>query len=350
MKSARVALITGITGQDGSYLAEFLIEKGYQVFGIMRRSSVYNTERIDSIFSNPNLHLYHGDMTDSSNLLHVISEMTKKYPINAAETYYEVYNLAAQSHVKVSFELPLYTGQVDAIGTLNLLEAIRCVGILDHTRFYQASTSEMFGKVQETPQKETTPFYPRSPYGVAKLYAYWMVKNYREAYGLFACNGILFNHESQRRGKTFVTRKITIGVGQIARGESECIELGNMDSKRDWTYAPDMVRAMWMMLQAPTATDYVASSGEQHSVREFAELAFKHIGMELEWQGVGLSEVGVEKSTGKVRVKMNERHFRPAEVESLLGDASKIEKELGWKPEVSFEQLVRIMVEHDLNP
>lgn len=335
------ALITGITGQDGSYLAELLLEKGYEVHGIIRRSSSFNTGRIDHLYENAekgkaDLHLHYGDMTDSSNLCRLL------YVVQPDE----IYHLAAQSHVKVSFEVPEYTADVDALGTLRMLEGIREVN--PSIRFYQASTSELYGKVMETPQRETTPFYPRSPYAAAKLYAYWITVNYREAYNLYACNGILFNHESPRRGKTFVTRKITTGIANIVKGRQEQILLGNMDAMRDWGYAGDYVEAMWLMLQQPEPEDFVIATGETHSVREFCELAFDYAGMPLEWSGTGENEVGIDKKTGKVRIGIDRKYFRPTEVDLLLGDPSKAKDKLGWAPKVIFGELVAMMVESDL--
>jgi GDPmannose 4,6-dehydratase len=327
----KVALISGISGQDGSYLAELLLEKGYEVHGIIRRASQINTQRIDLIYDRIKLH--YGDLTDSTNLVRIIQQVQPD----------EIYNLGAQSHVKVSFEIPEYTGQVDALGTLRILEAVRLLGIEDKTRIYQASTSEMFGKVQEIPQKETTPFYPRSPYGVAKLYGYWIVKNYRESYGLHASSGILFNHESPRRGETFVTRKITRGLSRISVGEQDILYLGNLNSKRDWGHARDFVEAMWLMLQQDEADDYVIATGEQYSVREFVEEAAPYFGMKIEWMGEGLDEVGYDWNTKKAVIKVNPKYFRPAEVETLLGDASKAKKKLGWEPKISFNQLVEDM-------
>ena len=327
----KVALISGISGQDGSYLAELLLEKGYEVHGIIRRASQINTQRIDLIYDRIKLH--YGDLTDSTNLVRIIQQVQPD----------EIYNLGAQSHVKVSFEIPEYTGQVDALGTLRILEAVRLLGIEDKTRIYQASTSEMFGKVQEIPQKETTPFYPRSPYGVAKLYGYWIVKNYRESYGLHASSGILFNHESPRRGETFVTRKITRGLSRISVGEQDILYLGNLNSKRDWGHAKDFVEAMWLMLQQDEADDYVIATGEQYSVREFVEEAAPYFGMKIEWMGEGLDEVGYDWNTKKAVIKVNPKYFRPAEVETLLGDASKAKEKLGWKPKISFKQLVEDM-------
>ncbi|XP_076370716.1 GDP-mannose 4,6 dehydratase-like isoform X2 [Tachypleus tridentatus] len=328
-----IALITGITGQDGSYLAQFLLEKGYEVHGVIRRSSSFNTGRIQHLYKDPLTHtqgsmkLHYGDMTDGTCLLRLISQIRPT----------EIYNLAAQSHVKVSFDLSEYTANVDAVGTLRILDAIRTCGLESTTKFYQAATSELYGKVQEIPQKETTPFYPRSPYGVAKLYGYWIVVNYREAYNMFAVNGILFNHESPRRGETFVTRKITRSVAKIVLGEQECFELGNLDSKRDWGHAKDYVEAMWLMLQEEKPEDFVVATGEAHSVREFVETAFQHVKMEIVWEGSGLEEVGKEKETGTVRIRVNPKYFRPVEVDFLLGDASKAKTKLGWKPNITFE-------------
>ena len=334
------ALITGITGQDGSYLTELLIRKGYEVHGIIRRSSSFNTFRIDHLYKDESimdkrLFLHYGDLTDSSNLNRLI-EKTQPH---------EIYNLGAQSHVQVSFEVPEYTAEVDGIGTLRFLDAIRETGI--NTKFYQASTSELFGKVREIPQTEKTPFYPRSPYAVAKLYAYWIVVNYREAYGLFASNGILFNHESERRGKTFVTRKISAAVSKIMLGIQDTLSVGNLDAKRDWGYAPEYVEGMWRMLQADKPGDYVMATGETHSVREFIEESFTILGEKINWQGEGESEVGLLKSSGKTVVTINPRYYRPTEVELLIGDPSKAEKELGWKPKTKFKDLVKIMVEAD---
>ncbi len=334
------ALITGITGQDGSYLTEILLEKGYDVHGIIRRSSSFNTGRIDHIFNNTELHdkrfhLYYGDLTDSSNLNRLLEKIKPD----------EIYNLGAQSHVKVSFEVPEYTAEVDALGTLRFIDAIKETGI--EAKFYQASTSELYGKVREVPQNENTPFYPRSPYGVAKLYAYWIIVNYREAYNLFACNGILFNHESPRRGETFVTRKITRAVARIKYGIQEKVLLGNLSAKRDWGYAPEYVEAMWRMLQQNEPEDFVIATGDTHSVREFADLAFSELGMELEWIGDGIEEKAIEKKTGKVRVEIDPNYFRPTEVELLVGDASKAKQKLGWQTKVKFEELIKIMVQAD---
>jgi GDP-D-mannose dehydratase len=351
----KTALITGVTGQDGSYLAEFLLEKGYDVHGIKRRSSSFNTERIDHIFQDPHIdnarfHLHYGDLSDSSNLTRLLNEIKPD----------EVYNLAAQSHVAVSFEAPEYTADVDGLGTLRLLEAIRFLGLEKTTRFYQASTSELFGLVQETPQTETTPFYPRSPYAVAKLYAYWITVNYREAYGMYACNGILFNHESPVRGEHFVTRKITMALSKIKCGSTEVLFLGNLNSKRDWGHAQDYVEMQWLMLQQDTAQDFVISSGEQHSVREFATIAAKELGMTLHWTGEGLNEKGYifvnsdglitnnSKDNQKVIIEIDAKYFRPTEVETLLGNAQKAKDLLGWEPKISFSQLVSEMAQEDL--
>lgn len=336
------ALITGITGQDGSYLAEFLLAKGYEVHGIRRRTSLYNTSRIDHLYKdrhldNVQMFLHYGDMTDGASLTHVIE---KVQPV-------EIYNLAAQSHVAVSFEEPEYTGNSDALGTLRLLEAVRILGLTNKTRIYQASTSELYGKVQEIPQTETTPFYPRSPYGVAKLYAYWMTVNYRESYGMYACNGILFNHESPVRGENFVSRKITIALARIHQGLQDCLYLGNLDAKRDWGHARDYVRMQWMMLQQESPKDYVIATGRQFSVRQFVECAANELGISITWSGEGIEEVGTDQR-GRVVVRVDPVYFRPAEVETLLGDASKAQKELGWHPEITFEELVAEMVASDL--
>ena len=328
----KIALITGITGQDGSYLAEFLIEKGYEVHGVVRRASLINTYRIDAFFDKIKLH--YGDLTDATNIIGVIQKVQPD----------EIYNLGAQSHVKVSFETPEYTGQVDGLGTLRILEAVRLLGMEKKTRIYQASTSEMFGKVQETPQKETTTFYPRSPYGCEKLYAYWITKNYREAYDMYACSGILFNHESPRRGETFVTRKITRGLSKISTGLQNELILGNLNAKRDWGHAKDFVEAMWLMLQQDKAKDYVIATGEQYSVRDFVNKAAPFFGFDIEWRGEGEQEVGYDRNTKKVVIKVSDRYFRPSEVDSLLGDSSKARKELGWKPKITFDQLVEDMV------
>ena len=335
------ALITGITGQDGSYLTELLLEKGYEVHGIIRRSSSFNTGRIDHLYRDRHnkdlkLFLHYGDVTDSSNLNRLLE---KVHPD-------EIYNLAAQSHVKVSFEVPEYTAEVDAIGTLRFLDAIKEIGI--KTRFYQASTSELYGKVQEVPQKETTPFYPRSPYAVAKLYAYWIIVNYREAYNIFACNGILFNHESPRRGETFVTRKITIAAAKIKAGKQEKLYLGNLNSLRDWGYAPDYVEGMWRILQHNLPEDFVLATNEMHTVKEFTELSFREIGIELAWEGEGVNEKGRDKKSGKVLVEVDPAYFRPTEVEQLLGDFTKAKTLLGWEPKVKFKELVSIMAKADL--
>ena len=339
----KTALISGITGQDGAYLAEFLLGKGYVVHGIKRRSSLLNTDRIDHLYQDPHeanvrLTLHYGDLTDATNLIRIVQQVKPE----------EIYNLAAQSHVSVSFETPEYTANADAVGTLRILEAIRLLGLGGRTRFYQASTSEMFGKAQETPQRETTPFYPRSPYGVAKLYAHWICVNYREAYGLYACNGILFNHESPLRGETFVSRKITRALARIRAGLQDTLHLGNLDAKRDWGHARDYVRAQWLMLQQPQPEDYVVATGKQHSVRDFVVLAGKFLGMDIAWHGRGADELGVDRNSGHTVVRVDPRYFRPTEVESLLGDASKIRTKLGWTPEISFDALVREMVDSDL--
>jgi GDPmannose 4,6-dehydratase len=325
------ALITGITGQDGSYLAELLLEKGYEVHGIIRRASQINTQRIDHIYDRIKLH--YGDLTDSTNLVRVIQQVRPD----------EIYNLGAQSHVKVSFEIPEYTADVNGIGTLRILEAVRLLGMENHVRIYQASTSELYGLVQEIPQKETIPFYPRSPYGVAKLYGYWITKNYRESYGMYACTGVLFNHESPRRGETFVTRKITRALSRISTGQQSVLELGNLNAKRDWGHAKDFVEAMWLMLQQETPDDYVIATGEQYSVRDFVDEASLYFGMKIVWEGEGLDEVGIDKITGRTVVQVNPKYFRPAEVETLLGDATKAKEKLGWEPKISFKQLVEDM-------
>jgi len=343
----KVALITGITGQDGSYMAEFLLEKEYKVWGIVRRASDINTHRIDHLYQNPNLIIKYGDMTDGSNLLHLLYQIKETYDESLERL--EIYNLAAMSHVKVSFEMPEYSVEADGVGVLKLLEAIRSSGYQDKIRFYQASTSELFGLVQEVPQKETTPFYPRSPYGVAKLYGYWITKNYRESYDMFACNGILFNHESPRRGPTFVTRKITKGLHMILNDDRDKLVMGNLNAKRDWGHAKDYVEGMWQMLQADKPQDYVLSTNEFHSVREFTEKAFALKGFEIVWKGEGVNEVGYDKKTGKELIFVDERYFRPAEVEELLGDSTKARTELGWNPKYSFDELVREMVEMDCN-
>lgn len=341
---SRIALITGITGQDGSYLAEFLLEKNYKVWGLIRRSSDINTQRIDHLYTNKNLILRYGDLSDSANLLHIMYEIKK---INPEMDRLEVYNLGAMSHVKVSFDMPEYCGNVDGLGVLRLLEAIRSAGLQDITRFYQASTSELYGKVQEVPQRETTPFYPRSPYGVSKLYGFWIVKNYRESYNMYATNGILFNHESPRRGPTFVTRKITKGLNMILKGERDSLVLGNLDAKRDWGHAKDYVKGMYLILQHDKPDDYVLSTNEFHSVREFVELAFRMRGFNIAWKGKGVNEIGYDKNTDRELIFVSEKYFRPAEVEELLGDSTKARKELGWKQEYSFEDLVREMVDSD---
>jgi GDPmannose 4,6-dehydratase len=353
-KKAKVALITGITGQDGSYLAEFLLKKGYIVHGIKRRASLFNTERVDHLYQDQHIHnrnfiLHYGDLTDSTNLMRIIQECQPD----------EIYNLGAQSHVAVSFEVPEYTADVDAIGPLRILEAIRILGLEKKTRFYQASTSEMYGLVQETPQKETTPFYPRSPYGVAKLYAYWITVNYREAYGIYACNGILFNHESERRGETFVTRKITRGLAHIAMGIEDCLYMGNMDALRDWGHAKDYVRMQWMMLQQDKAEDFVIATGVQYSVREFIIRSAKQLGIALTFEGSGVQERAVVAAitgdkapsvkVGDVIVKIDPRYYRPAEVETLLGDPSNAKNKLGWVPEITLDQMIEEMVAYDLD-
>ena len=339
---SKVALITGITGQDGAYLADFLLRKGYVVHCIKRRTSLFNTDRIDHLYQDPHIEnrnfiLHYGDMTDSSSLVHVIQKTQPD----------EIYNLAAQSHVAVSFEEPEYTANSDALGTLRVLEAIRILGLAKKTRFYQASTSELYGKVQEIPQKETTPFYPRSPYGVAKLYAYWITVNYREAYGMFACNGILFNHESPIRGETFVTRKITRALARIKLGLQDCLYLGNLDSRRDWGHARDYVEAQWLMLQQPEPEDFVIATGVQNSVRDFVDIAAAELGIRVKWHGKGVDEKGVDES-GRTVVAVDPRYFRPAEVETLLGDPSKANKKLGWVARTRFEDLVREMITEDL--
>lgn len=338
----KIALITGITGQDGAYLAEFLLNKGYLVHGIKRRSSSFNTARVDHLYKDPhdrnvNFLMHYGDLTDSTNLIRIIQETHPD----------EIYNLAAQSHVQVSFETPEYTANADGLGTLRLLEAIRILGLEKKTKFYQASTSELYGLVQEVPQRETTPFYPRSPYAAAKLYAYWITVNYREAYGIFACNGILFNHESPIRGETFVTRKITMAVAKIKYGLQEKLYLGNLDAKRDWGFAGDYVELMWLMLQQDCPDDYVIATGETHSVREFAELAFKEVGINIIWEGEGQKEVGINADTGKVLIEVDPRYYRPTEVELLIGDPSKAKEKLGWKPKVKFDELVKMMIKSD---
>lgn len=344
----KIALISGITGQDGSFLAEFLIDKGYEVHGLIRRSSSFNTGRIEHLYLDEwvrdmkkqrLINLHWADLTDSSSLIRIIAEVKPT----------EIYNLAAQSHVKVSFDVPEYTADTDAIGVLRLLEAVRICGLEHSCRIYQASTSELYGLVQEVPQKETTPFYPRSPYGVAKLYGFWITKNYRESYGMFCCNGILFNHESERRGENFVTRKITLAACRIAQGYQDKLYLGNLDALRDWGYARDYIECMWLILQQDEPDDFVIATGEYHTVREFATLAFRYAGIELIWKGEGVSEKGIDKATGKVLVEVDPKYFRPAEVEQLLGDPTKAKKQLGWNPhKTSFEQLVKLMVDHDM--
>ena len=344
----KTALISGITGQDGSFLAEFLLQKGYEVHGILRRSSSFNTGRIEHLYFDEwvrdmkqkrTINLHYGDMTDSSSLIRIIQQVQPD----------EIYNLAAQSHVKVSFDVPEYTAEADAIGTLRMLEAVRILGMEKKTKIYQASTSELFGKVQEVPQKETTPFYPRSPYGVAKQYGFWITKNYRESYGMFAVNGILFNHESERRGETFVTRKITLAAARIAQGFQDKLYLGNLDARRDWGYAKDYVECMWLILQHDTPEDFVIATGEMHTVREFATLAFHHAGIELRWEGEGVNEKGINVATGKVVVAVSEDFYRPTDVVNLWGDPTKAKKELGWNPQTtSFELLVELMVKHDM--
>lgn len=335
----KTALITGVTGQDGSYLAEFLIEKGFDVHGTIRRSSVDFRERIAHLEGNSNFHLHYADMTDSMSIIQVLNKVRPD----------EIYNLAAQSHVQVSFDSPEYTANVDATGVLRILEGIRQCGLTDTCRFYQASTSELYGKVEEVPQSETTPFHPYSPYAVAKLYGFWIVKEYREAYGMFACSGILFNHESERRGETFVTRKITLAAARIAQGKQDKLYLGNLDSLRDWGYAKDYVECMWLILQQPVPDDYVIATGVQHSVREFAELAFKRVGISLRWEGEGVNEKGIDEATGKVIVEVSPDFYRPTDVVNLLGDPSKAKKELGWDPaKTSFDQLVNLMVDSDM--
>ena len=340
---AKKALIFGVTGQDGAYLSEFLLDKGYEVHGVKRRSSSYNTSRIDHLYKDPHcgdckFFLHFGDLTDSTNVLELIKTIEPD----------EIYNLAAQSHVRVSFDIPEYTSQVNAMGTLRILEAIHKLDLVHKTKFYQASTSEMYGEVQEVPQTESTPFYPRSPYGAAKMYAYWMAVNYREAYGIFACNGILFNHESPKRGETFLTRKVTMAATRIKVGLQENLHVGNLDAKRDWGYAKDYVEGMWQMLQQDTPDDYVLATGETHSVREFIEKVFDYLDMPIRWEGKGVNEVGIENTTNKVLVRIDPRYFRPSEVDLLIGDASKAKEKLNWSPKVSFSELVGIMVESDL--
>jgi GDPmannose 4,6-dehydratase len=343
-KNKNIALITGITGQDGSYLAEFLLDKGYEVHGIKRRSSLFNTERIDHLFQDPHeknkqLFLHHGDLTDSSSLIRIIQQVKPT----------EIYNLGAQSHVAVSFESPEYTANSDAMGTLRMLEAIRILGMEKTTRFYQASTSELFGKVQEVPQTETTQFYPRSPYAVAKLYSYWITINYREAYGIYACNGILFNHESPRRGETFVTRKITRGLSRIKLGIEDKLFLGNLDAKRDWGDARDYVEMQWLMLQQEKPEDFIIATGRQFSVRDFVNAAANEIGIDIQWSGEGIQEKGINRKTGKVIIEVDPAYFRPTEVESLLGDPSKAKEKLGWEPKLTFEDMVKDMIKNDMD-
>jgi len=336
----KTALITGICGQDGSYLAELLLEKGYSVYGMVRRSSSINTGRIDHIY--PRLILRYGDLSDATSIQNILNEMKGVGP-----EVIEIYNLGAMSHVKVSFDVPEYTGNIDALGVLRILDSVLSLGLKDIVRFYQASSSELYGKVQQVPQTEVTPFYPRSPYGVAKLFGFWITKNYRESYGMFACNGILFNHESPRRGETFVTRKITMGLNKIIKGELECLTLGNLDAKRDWGHAADYVHGMWRMLQQSVPDDYVLSTNEFHTVREFVEKAFRVKGFTITWRGSGLDEVGCCSTSGRVLIKVNERYFRPSEVDLLLGDSTKAKTELGWSPTIGFDQLVNEMVDAD---
>lgn len=348
MASNKIALITGITGQDGSFLAEFLLEKGYEVHGIIRRSSSFNTGRIEHLYLDEwvrdmkqrrLINLHYGDMTDSSSLIRIIQEIQPT----------EIYNLAAQSHVKVSFDVPEYTAETDAVGTLRLLEAVRILKMENRTRIYQASTSELYGKVQEVPQRETTSFYPRSPYACAKLYAYWITKNYRESYGMYAVNGILFNHESERRGETFVTRKITLAAARIVNGLQDKLYLGNLNALRDWGYARDYVECMWLIMQQEQPDDYVIATGEYHTVREFTTLAFERVGIKLRWEGEGLNEKGIDQNSGKILVEVDPKYFRPAEVEQLLGDPTKAKEQLGWNPrKTSFQQLINIMVDADM--
>jgi GDPmannose 4,6-dehydratase len=341
----KVSLITGITGQDGSYLTELLLDKDYDVWGLIRRSSNFNTSRIDHLYNNKNLILRYGDLTDSHNINSILFEIKQKYGDNLERL--EIYNLGAMSHVKVSFEMPEYTAQVDAVGTLHILEAIRSSGYMDKIRFYQACTSEMYGKVQEVPQNETTNFNPRSPYGVAKLYSYWITKNYREAYNMFAVSGILFNHESPRRGPTFVTRKITLGLNDIITGKSDKLVLGNLDSLRDWGHASDYVRGMWLMLQNDNPKDYVLATNEYHSVREFVEKSFALRGFDIRWRGEDINEIGYDKNTGRELIFISDKYFRPTEVDELLGDASLAKAELGWTPTILFNELVKEMVDSD---
>lgn len=343
----KIALITGVNGQDGSYLAELLLDKGYDVWGVARRASDINTQRIEHLYSNKKLFLRYGDMTDGINLVNILYEIKTTYPYM---NRLEIYNLAAMSHVKVSFDMPEYTANADGTGVLRLLEAVRSTGLMDVTRFYQAATSELYGLVQEVPQKETTPFYPRSPYGVAKLYGYWITKNYRESYDMFAANGILFNHESPRRGPTFVTRKVTRGLNMILTGERDKLVMGNIDAKRDWGHAKDYVEGMWRILQADKPDDYVLSTNEFHSVREFIEKSFSMRGFDLRWKGTGVDEIGYDYNNGRELIHISDKYFRPAEVEELLGDSTKARTELGWEPQYSFDQLVKEMVDHDCPP
>ena len=344
IKSTKIALITGITGQDGAYLAEFLLDKGYEVHGIKRRTSLFNTDRIDHLYQDPHdkkprFFLHHGDLTDSTSLIRIIQEVQPD----------EIYNLAAQSHVAVSFEEPEYTANSDALGALRILEAIRILGLEKKTKFYQASTSELFGEVQETPQNEKTPFHPRSPYAVAKLYAYWITINYREAYGIYACNGILFNHESPIRGETFVTRKITRALARITLGLQDTLFLGNIDAKRDWGHAKDYVEMQWLMLQQDKPEDFTISTGVQYTVRDFVNIAAEELGIKLKWNGTGIDEMAIDVTTGKTIVQIDSRYFRPTEVETLLGDSTKAREKLGWVPKISFKELVKEMVLHDFN-
>lgn len=343
MSQPKRALITGVTGQDGAYLAELLLEQGYEVHGVKRRASSFNTDRVDHLYQDPHERnrrfvLHYGDLTDATNLIRIVQDVQP----------HEIYNLGAQSHVAVSFETAEYTANADALGTLRLLEAIRILKLEGRTRFYQAATSEMYGRVQEVPQRETTPFYPRSPYGAAKVYAYWITVNYRESYGMYACNGILFNHESPLRGETFVSRKITRGLSRIQVGLEDCLYLGNLDARRDWGHARDYVRAQWLMLQQEQADDFVIATGVQHSVRQFVEAAAQRLDMRISWQGQGVQEVGIDQQSGKVMVRVDPRYFRPAEVETLLGDASKARDRLGWQPQISFDALVAEMIASDL--
>jgi len=340
------ALITGITGQDGSYLSEFLLEKGYKVYGIIRRTSNFNTNRIEHIYKHKNLQLEYGDLLDITSIMNILNTIKDEMEIDSV---LEIYNLAAQSHVAVSFKNPLYTCHVNAIGTLNLLEAVRQLNLKDKTKIYQASTSELYGKVQKIPQDMNTPFYPRSPYGVSKLFSYWIMKNYRESYNMYCVNGILYNHESPRRGKTFVSRKITYSISKILKNKIDCIYLGNLNSKRDWGYAKDYVKGMWMMLQQETPDDYILSTGKQYSIRDFVEKSFKYIGIDIVWKGNGINEVGFDKKTKKIYVRVSEKYFRPCEVETLLGDYSETKKKIGWEPTTTLDELVEIMMKNDLN-